>query len=114
MQLQVTLIDKTNKYKPLSTLVDIPSIKEYNENKTKYLKSAIQKICCKMRISVNTFKQDYDIKARIYALNFIFFSPSAISYLLFFKKIVPKSIGIIITFAQKQNRFSLKTLTSEA
>ena len=66
MQLQVTLIDKTNKYKPLSTLVDIPSIKEYNENKTKYLKSAIQKICCKMRISVNTFKQDYDIKVRIY------------------------------------------------
>ena len=66
MQLQVTLIDKTNKYKPLSTLVDIPNIKEYNENKTKYLKSAIQKICCKMRISVNTFKQDYDIKVRIY------------------------------------------------
>ena len=66
MQLQVTLIDKTNKYKPLSTLVDIPTIKEYNENKTKYLKSAIQKICCKMRISVNTFKQDYDIKVRIY------------------------------------------------
>ena len=66
MQLQVTLIDQTNKYKPLSTLVDIPSIKEYNENKTKYLQSAIQKICCKMRISVNTFKQDYDIKARIY------------------------------------------------
>ena len=66
MQLQVTLIDKTNKYKPLSTLVDIPSIEEYNENKTKYLKSAIQKICCKMRINPNTFKQDYDIKARIY------------------------------------------------
>ena len=66
MQLQVTLIDKTNKYKPLSTLVDIPTIKEYNENKTKYLKSAIQKICCKMRINPNTFKQDYDIKVRIY------------------------------------------------
>ena len=43
--LQVTLFDKNNKYKPISTLIQVPSIEEYKRDSTKYKVQALQKIC---------------------------------------------------------------------
>lgn len=45
--LQVTLFDKNNKYKPMSTLINVESIEEYKKNSTKYKMQAVQKICNK-------------------------------------------------------------------
>ena len=43
--LQITLFDKNNKYKPISTLINVPSLEEYKKNSTKYKVQALQKIC---------------------------------------------------------------------
>lgn len=45
--LQITLFDKNNKYKPMSTLINVESIEEYKKNSTKYKMQAVQKICNK-------------------------------------------------------------------
>ncbi len=45
--LQITLFDKDNKYKPMSTLINVESIEEYKKNSTKYKMQAVQKICNK-------------------------------------------------------------------
>jgi len=45
--LQITLFDKENKYKPISTLIEVESIEEYKKNPLKYKIEAIQKICNK-------------------------------------------------------------------
>ena len=45
--LQITLFDKNNKYKPISTLIDVESIEEYKKHPIDYKIKAIQKICNK-------------------------------------------------------------------
>ena len=43
--LQVTLFDVTGRFKPISTLINVPSVEEYKRNKVEYKTKAIQKIC---------------------------------------------------------------------
>lgn len=45
--LQYTLFSTTGKYKPVSTLVNVESVKYYNENKKEVKRKAIEKICVK-------------------------------------------------------------------
>ena len=47
--LQFTLFSTTGKYKPMSTLLEVPSVREYNNNSSKYKEQAIVKICIKNR-----------------------------------------------------------------
>lgn len=43
--LQFTLISTTGKYKPMSTLLEVPSVREYNNNAQQYKDKAIRKMC---------------------------------------------------------------------
>ncbi len=45
--LQYTLFDVTGKYKPVSTLVNVESVKYYKEHKREVKRKAIEKICIK-------------------------------------------------------------------
>ncbi len=45
--LQYTLFSTTGKYKPVSTLVNVESVKYYNENKREVKQKAVTKICVK-------------------------------------------------------------------
>lgn len=68
--LQVTLFNSSNKYKPMSALVDVESLSEYKKNPTFYKMKAIQKIC-NQRYLTGKELQDlgYDtIKVRNYTL----------------------------------------------
>lgn len=49
MQLQVTIFHKTNKYKPISTLVEIPMTDVVKKNYQPYKSKAIEKICLQRR-----------------------------------------------------------------
>ena len=66
--MQITLFDKENKYKPISTLIEVDSIEEYNNNKIKYQKKAVQKIAAKRYLTITELKkQGYtQLKARAY------------------------------------------------
>ena len=68
MKLQVTLFCTTGKYKPMSTVIEVESVEDYKENKAKYQKRAIEKICAQRY--TNTFylnQQGYtQIKVRKY------------------------------------------------
>lgn len=46
-QVQITLINPEGKYKPISTIIEVPTLKEFNENKKTYQQKAIEKICAK-------------------------------------------------------------------
>ena len=43
--LQITLFDVTGRYKPISTLISVPSVEEYKKNSVEYKRQAVQKIC---------------------------------------------------------------------
>ena len=43
--LQFTLVSTTGQYKPMSTLLQVPSLKEYNANSQEYKNKAIRKMC---------------------------------------------------------------------
>lgn len=66
IKMQVTLFDKENKYKPISTLIEVKSIEEYNNNRQEYNKKAVQKIAAKRYLSISELKkQGYTrLKAR--------------------------------------------------
>ena len=49
MSLQVTLFDKNNKYRPISTLVNVSSMEEYKANPASIQKKAIENICHQRR-----------------------------------------------------------------
>jgi len=51
IELQVTLFQKENRFKPISTLIKVESIEEYKKNPTFYKMQAIQKICNQRYIS---------------------------------------------------------------
>ena len=57
IKMQVTLFDKENKYKPISTLIEVKSIEEYNNNKQEYNKKAVQKIAAKRYLSISELKK---------------------------------------------------------
>lgn len=68
LQMQITLFDKENKYRPISTLIEVENIEEYNQNKQEYNKKAVQKIAAKKYLSIAELKQQgYTLlKAREY------------------------------------------------
>ena len=43
--LQITLFDSNNRYKPISTLIEVPSVAYYKEHKEEVKMKALQKIC---------------------------------------------------------------------
>ena len=45
MKLQVTLFATNGKYRPISTLINVESMEDYNKNKKKYQEKAILNIC---------------------------------------------------------------------
>jgi hypothetical protein len=57
VKMQITLFDKENKYRPISTLIEVSSIEEYNNNKQEYNKKAIQKIAAKRYLSISELKK---------------------------------------------------------
>ena len=57
IKMQVTLFDKENKYKPISTLIEVKSIEEYNNNRQEYNKKAVQKIAAKRYLSISELKK---------------------------------------------------------
>ena len=66
--LQYTLFSTTGKYKPVSCLVEIESVKHFNENPDLYKQKAIEKICLKRYWGkTELIKYGYSkIKCRIY------------------------------------------------
>lgn len=68
IKMQVTLFDRENKYRPISTLIEVESIEEYNNNKKEYHQKAVQKIAAKRYLSIVELKnQGYtSLKAREY------------------------------------------------
>lgn len=68
--LQVTLFDKNKRYKPISTLIQVPSIEEYKRDSTKYKVQALQKICNQRYLSGKELQElGYTIiKVRNYTL----------------------------------------------
>lgn len=49
--LQFTLFDVTGRYKPISTLVNVESIKYFKEHEEEVKRQAIQQICNQRRLS---------------------------------------------------------------
>lgn len=68
IKMQVTLFDKENKYRPISTLIEVESVDEYNNNKQEYLHKAIGKIAAKRYLSIAELKKQgfTQVKAREY------------------------------------------------
>ena len=66
--LQFTLFSTTGKYKPMSTLIEVPSIKEYNNNPEEYKKKSIRKMCIQSKPAGYYLKKyGYtQIKVRVY------------------------------------------------
>lgn len=67
-QLQVTMLSDKG-YKPVSTLVNVPSVKEFKTDPAKYRNEGIRKICAKRswRIEdVRRYGYDHEIKMRVY------------------------------------------------
>lgn len=66
--LQFTLFSTTGKYRPISTLLDVPSVREYNANASKYKEQAIVKMCVKNKTDTYYLnKYGYTkIKVRVY------------------------------------------------
>ena len=68
--IQITLFDNNNRYKPISTLIEVESIKYYKEHKQEIHTKAIQKICAKKQWTAkDLLKYNYTkLKARNYSL----------------------------------------------
>ena len=67
-KIQYTLYSKTNEYKPVSTIIEVETIKEVNANPDFYKQKAIQKICNQRSWSVADLKRfGYtQLKMRVY------------------------------------------------
>lgn len=68
IQLQVTLFDKENKYRPVSTLINVESIAYYKSHAKEIKEQAITKICYKRYWTVRELKKyNYTTcKVRVY------------------------------------------------
>ena len=56
MTLQFTLFSNGG-YKPMSCLLEVPSVQEYNANSKEYKNKAIQKICAKRYMGAYELKK---------------------------------------------------------
>ena len=70
MKLQITLFSNTGKYKPMSTIVEVESMEDYNNRKSEVQKRAIENICHQRYTTWNNLKKDgfTQIKVREYDL----------------------------------------------
>lgn len=70
IELQVTLFDVKNEFKPISTLIEVESVEEYKKNPNFYKMKAVQKICNKRYITGKELQEmGYTrIKVRNYTL----------------------------------------------
>lgn len=69
--LQFTLFSTTGKYKPVTTLIKVDSVQQYNKNKHKYQQRAITKMCAEKHttwwaLKSNSFTK---LKVRVYPKN---------------------------------------------
>lgn len=67
-QIQITLESTTGKYKPVSTIIEVPSVKAFNLDQETYRKKAIERILVKRGWSkVDLVRYGYTkIKMRVY------------------------------------------------
>ena len=68
IRLQVTLFDTNNKYKPISTIVEVESVEYYKQHTKETRQKAVEKICAKRyttpkQLAKNGYNQ---IKVRVY------------------------------------------------
>ena len=70
MKLQVTLFSSTGKYKPMSTIIEVESMEDYNNKKAEYQKKAILNICHQRKTDWSNLKRDgfTQVKVREYDL----------------------------------------------
>lgn len=68
IRLQVTLFDINNKYKPISTTVEVESIEYYKQHQQQTRQRAIEKICAKRYTTPKQLAKDgyNQIKVRVY------------------------------------------------
>lgn len=68
IKLQVTLFDTNNKYKPISTTVEVESIEYYKQHQQQTRQRAIEKICAKRYTTPKQLAKDgyNQIKVRVY------------------------------------------------
>lgn len=68
MLIQFTLFSEGNKYKPMSTVLDIPSVEEYKAKPQEYKDKAITKICIRRKTEPYYLKKyGYTrLKVRVY------------------------------------------------
>lgn len=92
-KIQVTIVDKDNKYKPMSTIIEVESFEVFNADKKKYLKSAIAKICCQRHSSYKelTKGMNVDIKIREYDLKKIQAQKDEMKKQAIIKKMIEKA-----------------------
>ena len=67
-QLQVTMISNKG-YKPVSAIVNVPSVEAFKTNPQQYRKEGIVKICAKRYWTINDVRKygyDSEIKMRVY------------------------------------------------
>lgn len=68
IRLQVTLFDTNNKYKPISTTVEVKSVEYYKQHQQQTRQRAIEKICAKRYTTPKQLAKDgyNQIKVRVY------------------------------------------------
>ena len=65
MKLQVTLFATNGKYRPISTLINVESMEDYNEHKREYQKKAILNICHNRRTTWEELQKDSYTKIKV-------------------------------------------------
>ena len=65
MKLQITLFTTNGKYRPISTLINVESMEDYNEHKRKYQEKAILNICHNRRITWRELQDDNYTKIKV-------------------------------------------------
>ena len=67
-QIQISILCDTGVYKPVSTIINVPSIKDFNNNQKQYRQEGIRKICAKRNWDNSDLKRfGYtQVKCRIY------------------------------------------------
>lgn len=65
MKLQVTLFATNGKYRPISTIINVESMEDYEQNKRKYQEKAILNICHNRRTTWKELKQDSYTKIKV-------------------------------------------------
>lgn len=68
IRLQITLFDINNKYKPISTTVEVESVEYYKQHQQQTRQRAIEKICAKRYTTPKQLAKDgyNQIKVRVY------------------------------------------------